>query len=101
MKRRCLNRNNPDFKDYGGRGIKICDRWLEPNGAGFRNFLDDMGPRPLGMTLDRENVQGHYEPGNCKWATAKDQTMNRRNMLFPDGNEPPVEPGPEPVNPWD
>lgn len=93
MKQRCLNPKSPGFADWGGRGITVCARWLEPNGQGFRNFLDDMGPRPLGKTLDRINVNGNYEPTNCRWADAKDQTANRRNML-PD--LPPLEPEPDP-----
>jgi hypothetical protein len=58
---------------------------------GFKNFLDDMGPRPSGKTLDRINPQGHYEPTNCKWATRKEQRNNRRPQLWPNGNMPRVE----------
>lgn len=94
MKARCLNKRHHAYADYGGRGIQVCARWLEPNGQGFRNFLDDMGPRPLGKTLDRKDVEGNYEPGNCRWADAKDQTMNRRNMLSPGGDLPSLEPSP-------
>lgn len=73
MRQRCLDPNTRSYKDYGGRGIKICDRWND-----FANFLEDMGERPAGMTIDREKVNGHYEPGNCRWATTKQQSENRR-----------------------
>ncbi len=76
MKVRCYNRNYLHFDYYGGRGIVVCDRWLEPDG--FANFLTDMGPRPAGKSLDRyPNKNGNYEPGNCRWATAKEQAQNR------------------------
>lgn len=68
---RCTNPNVKSYKDYGGRGITICSRWER-----FENFLADMGERPAGRTLDRENVNGNYEPGNCRWATRKEQAMN-------------------------
>jgi len=70
---RCNNPISKSYKDYGGRGITICDRWLK-----FENFLADMGERPKGLTLDRRNVNGDYEPGNCRWATRKEQAMNTR-----------------------
>lgn len=73
MKQRCLNKNYNQFADYGGRGITVCDRWLQ-----FENFLADMGARPDGKTLDREDNNGNYEPGNCKWSTRKEQQSNRR-----------------------
>lgn len=73
---RCTNHNREYFKHYGGRGITVCDRWLNS----FVDFLADMGPRPEGMTLDRINVDGNYEPGNCRWATAKEQTNNKRQL---------------------
>jgi hypothetical protein len=79
-------------EDYKGRGIRVWERWTLPNGQGFRNFLSDMGPRPDGMTLDRKDVQGHYSPENCKWADQGEQNSNQRRYLFPDGEEPPVQP---------
>jgi hypothetical protein len=92
MKTRCLNPNNRGFKYYGGRGITICERWML-----FVNFLADMGERPPGKTLDRIDVDGNYEPGNCRWATPLEQIRNRRrrrrrNLLArsksdPRGNE--------------
>lgn len=76
MQRRCLNPKDICFRYYGGRGIKICDRWLGP--GGFVNFLKDMGKRPEGKTLDRRNPEGDYTPENCRWASPKTQTDNRR-----------------------
>ena len=73
MLQRCYNPKNPCYKNYGGRGIIVCDRWKE-----FVNFLADMGERPAGMSLDRINNDGNYEPGNCRWATRKQQSQNRR-----------------------
>ena len=73
MRNRCLNPNATSYKHYGGRGISLCERWLK-----FENFYADMGPRPLGLTLDRINVDGDYEPGNCRWATWIEQCRNKR-----------------------
>jgi hypothetical protein len=74
MKQRCLNPNNKNYKDYGGDGITVCERWIK-----FENFLEDMGERPIGTTLDRfPNKRGNYEPGNCRWATLSEQNKNRR-----------------------
>ena len=74
MLSRCYRPNSNGFHNYGGRGITVCDRWRES----FANFLADMGERPEGKTLDRINVDGNYEPGNCRWATATEQMANRR-----------------------
>jgi hypothetical protein len=90
MKNRCLYKTTPAYPEYGGRGIQICSRWLLPRGVGFQNFLADMGPRPLCKTLDRVDVQGHYEPSNCRWADYETQNQNRRLCLFDEGKEPPV-----------
>jgi hypothetical protein len=79
MKARCLNPNHHNFPHYGGRGIKICDRWLEEHN-GYKNFLEDMGYRPEGMTLDRIDVDGNYEPGNCRWADGSTQKINQRRF---------------------
>ena len=76
MRIRCYKPECKSYSYYGGRGIVICDRWLGPNG--FVNFFADMGRRPKGMSIDRINVDGNYEPGNCRWATALVQTQNRR-----------------------
>ncbi len=77
MKTRCLNPAYHHWMLYGGRGIKICDRWLGERG--FENFLADMGERPDGKSLDRfPKVSGNYEPGNCRWATPKEQIANQR-----------------------
>ena len=76
MKARCLDPENVCFKSYGGRGIRICDRWLGP--AGFITFLKDMGKRPEGKTLDRRNPQGDYSPENCRWASSRTQQANKR-----------------------
>ena len=73
MKRRCLDPNRRSYKDYGGRGITVCQRWFK-----FENFLADMGDKPHGLTLDRKENHGHYEPENCRWATPKVQAGNRR-----------------------
>lgn len=73
MVARCHNPHNIGYKNYGGRGIKVCDRWLD-----FVNFLADMGRRPQNMTLDRINSDENYEPGNCRWASDSEQNKNRK-----------------------
>jgi len=93
MRQRCLYKTTTGYEFWGGRGIKICLRWLEPRGVGFKLFLKDMGPRPIGKTLGRRNPNGHYEPGNCQWESNEKQYHNRRCIMWPDGvGEPPVVP---------
>ena len=83
MLSRCSNPNVKSYKDYGGRGIKVCDRWLKPNGRGFLNFLADVGERPSpGHEIDRKNNSGNYEPGNCQWITKRSQANNRRTSRW-------------------
>lgn len=80
MKMRCENPKNKDFKHYGGRGIKICERWRDP-----KSFYEDMLPSwRVGLSLDRINVNGNYEPNNCAWVTQKQQTRNKRTNVMLD-----------------
>jgi hypothetical protein len=74
MRQRCYNPNSRRYYTHGERGITICDRWLES----YDNFLDDMGIKPDGYSIDRINNDGNYEPSNCRWATSKQQASNRR-----------------------
>lgn len=79
MKARCLNPKHKQYKDYGGRGIKVCDRWLHS----FPNFLDDMGQKPTPKhTLDRKENDGNYEPSNCKWSTYLEQQANTSRTTY-------------------
>ena len=78
MLARCTNRNHPQFKSYGGRGIGVCARWRDS----FILFIEDMGPKPdKSYSLDRILVNGNYEPSNCRWATNATQQSNRRNNV--------------------
>lgn len=84
LRQRCLNPRNPNFKEYGERGIAVCQRWLDS----FENFLADAGERPTPEhTLERKDNDGNYEPDNCRWATRLEQSHNKRNnrMLTFDG----------------
>jgi hypothetical protein len=81
MLARCDDATSPFFRYYGGRGITVCDRWRE----GFRFFLEDMGSRPAGLSLDRINNDGNYEPGNCRWATRTEQANNKRTKILVNG----------------
>lgn len=74
MMSRCYNKDDKDYVDYGGRGIRVCAQWHD-----VAKFVKDMGERGAGMTLERENVNSHYQPSNCRWATALEQGANKRN----------------------
>jgi len=74
MLSRCYNKNNESYKYYGELGVTVCSRWR----YFFTNFVEDMGPRPEGYTLERKNPFGNYEPDNCEWATRKEQANNKR-----------------------
>jgi len=74
MKSRCYDPNHSHFKYYGQMGVKVCDRWLNS----FASFLEDMGEKPPGRSLDRIDTYGDYSPANCRWATPKEQAANKR-----------------------
>jgi len=77
MRERCENPNHQAYLHYGGRGIRVCERWRS-----FGNFLSDMGRKPVSMTLDRIDNMCHYEPGNCQWASRRTQSNNTRRNVF-------------------
>lgn len=76
MKARCLNKNATSYEYYGAKGVTICDKWLT-----YQNFLNDMGERPDGMTIDRIDAFGNYKPSNCKWSTRLEQNQNKTNAV--------------------
>lgn len=75
MKQRCYNANSKFYSHYGARGITVCERWLGVDG--YKNFIADMGERPAGLSIDRINNDGNYEPNNCRWANTSTQMANR------------------------
>ena len=77
MIQRCTNPKRYGYKHYGGKGVTVCPRWLS-----FDSFLEDMGVRPEGLTLERKDVSGNYEPSNCKWATATEQARNSVQVVW-------------------
>lgn len=77
MKDRCLNPRSISYNNYGGRGIAVCERWLS-----FKNFYEDMGDRPEGMSIDRIDADGNYEPSNCRWSDAATQSANTSKSLL-------------------
>jgi len=81
MLTRCENPRSKSYQRYGGRGIKVCERWHK-----FSNFIDDMGEKPSkGMSIERIDNDGNYEPGNCKWATSAEQARNTRRTRLTEG----------------
>jgi len=78
MKHRCQNPDADCYANYGGRGISVCARWMDS----FEAFVADMGPRPRGGSIDRIDVNGNYEPANCRWASSLEQGRNKRNTRY-------------------
>lgn len=78
MLSRCTNPNAPDYPRYGGKGVTVCFQWSK----NYEQFKHDMGERPAGTTLDRIDPSGNYEPSNCRWATTREQSLNKRNTKF-------------------
>lgn len=78
MQQRCANPNHHGYSSYGAKGVRVCERWK----AAFANFLEDMGKRPKGFSLDRIDASGDYEPGNVRWADIKTQARNKRNTKW-------------------
>lgn len=78
MNARCYNRGARDYRNYGGRGIRVCRQWRRS----FENFLAAMGERPAGKTLERKNNSGDYAPKNCRWATSQEQGKNKRSSVL-------------------
>lgn len=87
IKQRCGNPKKANYHNYGGRGISVCPRWSR-----FEDFLRDMGECPPGMSIEREDYDKNYEPGNCKWATVLEQARNRRSnhRITFDGRSQPI-----------
>lgn len=87
MRGRCKYPKNDSYAHYGGRGIKVCERWDANDGTGYKNFLEDMGRKPASnYTLDRIDPDGDYCPENCRWASPKEQAMNKKNTTIIEWN---------------